>query len=115
MIIWQGAVARAAGRAPAHCRRRWLMFIEARGARVASLIYLSLILSFALSPAQAQTFAKGADVSWMTQMEASGVRWLNDNGTQQDLLQILKDHGMNAIRLRVWVNPSGGWNGANDV
>ena len=22
---------------------------------------------------------------------------------------------MNTIRLRVWVNPSGGWNGVNDV
>ncbi len=48
-------------------------------------------------------------------MEASGYRWFNDNGTQQDVLQILKDHGMNTIRLRVWVNPSGGWNGVNDV
>src|SRR5262245_11041057 len=78
--------------------------------------YLSLLALAVLSvPAGAQTFAKGADVSWMTQMEASGYRWLNDNGTQQDLLQILKDHSINTIRLRVWVNPSGGWNGANDV
>jgi hypothetical protein len=38
-----------------------------------------------------------------------------DNGTQQDVLQILKDHGMDTIRLRVWVNPADGWNGRNDV
>jgi arabinogalactan endo-1,4-beta-galactosidase len=67
------------------------------------------------APAAAQTFAKGADVSWMTQMEASGYHWSNGSGTQQDLLQILKDHGMNTVRLRVWVNPAGGWNGVNDV
>ena len=60
-------------------------------------------------------FAKGADVSWITQMEASGYGWYNDNGTQQDVLQILKDHGMDTIRLRVWVDPADGWNGRNDV
>jgi arabinogalactan endo-1,4-beta-galactosidase len=80
-----------------------------------TLTCLFLSLGLYTNVALAQTFAKGADVSWVTQMEASGVRWFNDNGTQQDVLQILKDHGMNTIRLRVWVNPSGGWNGVNDV
>jgi len=54
-------------------------------------------------------FAKGADVSWLTEMEASGIKFYNNSGTQQDLLQILKDKGMNTIRLRVWVNPTDGW------
>jgi len=57
----------------------------------------------------AGAFAKGADVSWLTEMEASTVKFYNNGGTQQDLLQILKDKGMNSIRLRVWVNPSDGW------
>ena len=39
-------------------------------------------------------------------MEASGYRWQNDAGTQQDLLEILKDHGMNMIRLRVVGEPA---------
>jgi arabinogalactan endo-1,4-beta-galactosidase len=51
-------------------------------------------------------FACGADLSWLPQMEANGYIFYNDNGVQQDCLQILKDHGINAIRLRVWVNPS---------
>lgn len=84
---------------------------RARGA-VLSLMSLPLLCFSGAASAQ---FAKGADVSWITQMEASGYRWYNDNGTQQDILQILKDHGMDTIRLRVWVNPSGGWNGLNDV
>jgi arabinogalactan endo-1,4-beta-galactosidase len=84
-------------------------------ARCAALSILQIGLLAVGGPALAQTFAKGADVSWMTQMEASGVHWLNNGGTQQDLLQILKDHGMNTVRLRVWVNPGGGWNGINDV
>jgi arabinogalactan endo-1,4-beta-galactosidase len=65
--------------------------------------------------AQPGTFAKGADVGWLTQMEASGRVFYNAAGVQQDLLQILQSYDMNTIRLRVWVNPAGGWNGKNDV
>jgi arabinogalactan endo-1,4-beta-galactosidase len=61
------------------------------------------------------SFAKGADVSWLTQMEASGYKFYNNSGTQQDCIQILKDKGMNAIRLRVWVNPVGGWCNTADM
>jgi arabinogalactan endo-1,4-beta-galactosidase len=60
-------------------------------------------------------FAKGADVSWVTQMESEGIKFYNKNGGQQDLFQILKDGGMNSIRLRVWVNPANGWCNTADV
>ncbi len=59
--------------------------------------------------------AKGADVSWITQMEASGIKFYDSAGTQQDCFQILKNLGMNSIRLRAWVNSSGGWNNTADV
>lgn len=52
------------------------------------------------------TFVKGADVGWLPQMEATGFVFKDDNGNQQDCLQILKDHGIDSIRLRTWVNPS---------
>ncbi|WP_281324489.1 glycosyl hydrolase 53 family protein [Flavobacterium sp. IMCC34518] len=51
-------------------------------------------------------FAKGADVGWLPQMEATGYKFYDTNGSQKDCLQLLKDRGMNTIRLRVWVNPS---------
>jgi len=60
-------------------------------------------------------FAKGADVSWMTEMESSNRKFYNSSGTQQDLLSILKGLGMNTIRLRVWVNPTDGWCNKADV
>lgn len=53
-----------------------------------------------------RTLVKGADVSWLPQMEATGYKFYNDNGQQEDCLKILKDHGINAIRLRTFVNPS---------
>lgn len=60
-------------------------------------------------------FAKGADISWLSEMEASGYQWYSDSGSPQDLFQILKDHGMNSIRLRAWIDPAAGWSDTNDM
>lgn len=51
-------------------------------------------------------FAKGADVGWLSQMESTGYKFFDVDGTEKDCLQLLKDRGMNTIRLRVFVNPS---------
>ena len=66
-------------------------------------------------PIPASTFAKGEDVGWLTEMEAAGRKFYNSAGIEQDLFLILKNLGMNTMRFRVWVNPSGGWNSKNDV
>jgi len=67
------------------------------------------------SPDPVGTYAKGADISWLTEMEASGKKFYNNAGEQQDLLQILKNKGINTVRLRVWVNPTAGYNNTADV
>jgi len=57
----------------------------------------------------ASSFAKGADVGWLPQMEGSGdssIKFKDDFGTEKDCLQTLKDHGVDSIRLRARVNPS---------
>jgi arabinogalactan endo-1,4-beta-galactosidase len=54
----------------------------------------------------ATTFVRGADVSWLPQMEAKGFTWKDKSGIQRDLLSILKDYGITAVSLRTWVNPS---------
>lgn len=61
------------------------------------------------------TFAKGADVSWVTQMEAGSIKFYNSAGTATECMALLKSLGMNAIRLRVWVNPTDGWCNETDV
>jgi arabinogalactan endo-1,4-beta-galactosidase len=58
------------------------------------------------TPIITNTFAKGADVGWLSQMEATGYRFYDADGTEKNGLQLLKDRGMNTIRLRVFVNPS---------
>ena len=84
------------------------MLFKRLTAALAIIVLSGLSLTFGnMQTAQAATnFAKGADVSWLPQMEATGYKFYNDSGTQQDCLQILKDHGINSIRLRTWVNPS---------
>lgn len=52
------------------------------------------------------SFSKGADVGWLPQMEATGYKFYDADGSQKDCLQLLKDRGINTIRLRVWVNPN---------
>ncbi len=66
-------------------------------------------------PPPAVAFAKGADVSWLTEMEAAGRIFYNSSGTAQDCIQVLKNLGTNSVRLRVWVDPAGGWCNAADV
>ncbi len=57
----------------------------------------------------------GADISWVTQMESSGIKFYNSGGTATDCFQLMQSLDINVIRLRVWVNPTGGWNGTQDV
>ena len=68
------------------------------------LLLLLLVSTFGFS--QNKPFAKGADVGWLPQMEATGYKFYDSDGKEKDCLQLLKDRGMNSIRLRVWVNPN---------
>lgn len=78
--------------------------IKAAGAGVGALALGGVLPTH---PAEAaSTFIKGADVSWLPQMEANGYIFYNSSGVQQDVLTILKGYGINAIRLRTFVNPS---------
>ncbi|MFN7540995.1 MAG: arabinogalactan endo-beta-1,4-galactanase [Bacteroidota bacterium] len=60
-------------------------------------------------------FAKGADIGWLSEMESKGIKFYNAGGEQQDCVDLLKQLGINSIRLRVWVNPVNGWCGKQDV
>ena len=60
-------------------------------------------------------FAKGADVSWLSEMENDGKTFKKKDGSKADCFDVLKDCGVDAIRLRVWVDPTGGWSGKEDM
>jgi arabinogalactan endo-1,4-beta-galactosidase len=67
------------------------------------------------NPALNPGFAKGADISWVTEMESAGKKFYNSGGTETECMALLKSLGMNTVRLRVWVNPSPAWNNTADV
>lgn len=46
----------------------------------------------------------GADISFLPQLESRGMIF-KDNGIEKDAIEILKDHGLNYVRLRIFVNP----------
>lgn len=46
----------------------------------------------------------GADISFLPQLEAKGMKFY-DNNQEKDAIEILKDHGFNYVRLRIFVNP----------
>ncbi|MFT3753825.1 MAG: glycosyl hydrolase 53 family protein [Paludibacter sp.] len=71
-----------------------------------TLCIAALLLFISVATHASSPFAKGADISWLPQMEATGYKFYNDNGMAEDCFKILKDHGINSIRLRTWVNPS---------
>lgn len=57
----------------------------------------------------------GADVSSLQRALELGVEYFYKDGTKGDPLQILKDHGVNYARLRVWVNPASGNNNQEKI
>lgn len=57
------------------------------------------------SPSTASVL-RGADIGWSTQLSALGYTWEDQTQTQLPLLQILKNHGVNLIRIRTFVNPT---------
>ena len=66
-------------------------------------------------PQAARTFAKGADISWVTWMEARGFKFYNAAGQERECTALLRETGADAVRLRVWVDPADGWCGKEDV
>ncbi len=66
-------------------------------------------------PQPDRTFVKGADISSVTEMEARGFKFYNAAGQQRELTALMQEIGCNAVRLRVWVDPEGGWSGKADV
>ncbi len=63
----------------------------------------------------AADYAKGADLSWVTEMEEAGVKFYDADGNERECFELMKSLGMNSVRLRVWVNPKKGWCNKEDV
>ena len=47
----------------------------------------------------------GADISFLPELEAGGIKF-SDKGVEKDAIDILKDHGFNYVRLRIFNDPA---------
>ena len=65
------------------------------------------------------SWAQGADLSWLSEMEHDGMLFYPADtaamGQPDDCMTILAAMGMNAVRLRVWVNHATGWSNIPDM
>ena len=69
----------------------------------------ALLLTLALSGSaqHEKDFVKGADVSGLPRQEQRGVKFHDREGHERECLELLRnDYQMQAIRLRVWVEPT---------
>ena len=64
-----------------------------------------------------EDFIFGMDASCVPALEASGVKYYNFDGQEEDVFKILADNGVNYIRVRVWNDPfdaeGNGYGGGN--
>lgn len=54
----------------------------------------------------AEDFIRGFDASMVSALEENGVKYYTEKGNEIDIFELLKNNGVNWIRLRLWVNPS---------
>ena len=66
-------------------------------------------------PAPVPEMARGADIGWLSEMESAGRVLRDSKGNVSNGFDVLKEAGINSIRLRVWVNPKSGWCSRGDV
>ncbi len=62
-------------------------------------------------------FVKGADIGWCTEYESLGYGFYNAEGEKRECTALMKELGLDAIRIRVWVDPKehGDWCNTADV
>lgn len=61
------------------------------------------------------SYVRGVDCSWLTEQEADGILYADSLGQPMDCMRLMRLYGINAVRLRVWVNHSTGWCNPDDV
>lgn len=81
--------------------------------KILLLIPLLALLSGCKSP----HYWKGADIGWATEYESRGLKFFNQAGEERECTALMKELGLDAVRFRVWVDPSkhGNWNSKEDL
>ncbi len=81
-----------------------IMTVEPASAAVVSVDKDYVLHGEAARPREA-TKMLGADISFLPQLEDRGMKF-SDSGMQKDPIAIMKDHGLNYVRLRIFNDPA---------
>jgi beta-galactosidase len=73
------------------------------------------VLTIETQKPETSTFWLGADISGTTDLEARKVQLFNAKGEPRECTELMHELGLNAVRLRVWVNPKDGLCNKEDV
>ncbi|GGG22745.1 glycosyl hydrolase 53 family protein [Paenibacillus abyssi] len=86
-------------------RRKWTIILVTVTLALTSFVGVNVQRpAAAAGQSDPNEFIKGVDISTLQALEDKGIKFY-DGGGQKDLLVILKEHGVNYVRLRVWNNP----------
>jgi arabinogalactan endo-1,4-beta-galactosidase len=66
-------------------------------------------------PPAEQEFIRGADLSFLPEIESCNQVFYDSSGAQKDMLDIFKEAGCNTVRLRLWHTPPNGHSGLAEV
>ena len=80
-------------------------------------LYGVLLLAACNEENTREEFWLGADLGWITEYESSGHRFYDNQGREMECTALMKELGLNAVRHRVWVDPSkhGNWCSKEDL
>ncbi len=89
-------------------------------------LYLFLLLTICLIGCKKETpatvdppvpvsFYRGADISFLPEIEETGIKFYMQDGTPGNVVDILKLSGLNTIRLRLWHTPPNKHSGLAEV
>jgi arabinogalactan endo-1,4-beta-galactosidase len=68
-----------------------------------------------IEPDQNLTFISAVDISNLPEISMTNPNFYDANGVKKDFLTVMKESGVNTIRLRLWVNPSTRHSGLDEV
>ena len=58
-----------------------------------------------VAPPFTASYHVGADITWVQHDEMYGATYVDTDGVAKDILTVLKNHGFNSVRMRIYVDP----------
>jgi len=82
-----------------------------KGIKIVSILFISFVLFLSCSKKendidkQEVTYYRGADLSFLPMIKQKSTKFYDKNGSEVNLIDFLKEKGMNIVRIRIWHTP----------